>query len=108
MRRGPPEEGVHAAAVAVGARARFPFAPGLAKIHDTVGLCREDAWAAHFVDEQSAGAEANIANNFGIEAQARLVGEEFVSWVDGGQFRAGAGGLAIGGGGDDEAVEVFD
>src|SRR5207249_3569870 len=105
---GAPEERGHAAAVTVGALACFPRAPGLAKVHDAVRLRRKDAGPANFVVAQAAGAEANIADDFGVKPQPRLARQQFVVRINVSEIGPQAGRLAIGCGGDDEPVHVFE
>src|SRR5262249_19668948 len=108
MGSGAPEKGVHAAAIMIGTLARLPRAPGLAKVHDSVGLRWEDAWAPNLLHQQSTGAEADITHDLGVQAQPRLAGEQPVTRIDIGQFSAGARALAVSGGRDDEAVDVLE
>ena len=91
MRRGTPEMSVESAAVALFAGAGFPGAFHLAEVHDAVGLRRVDGRATEFRGEQTARGEGDIADDFGIEAQAVLAREQFVDGVDLGEFGADAG-----------------
>ena len=71
---------------------------------DAGGLVGFDTGAAHFFDEQTGGGEGLIAQHPRGEAMARAAGEQAVLGVALMSGGGGAGGLAVGGAGDDEAV----
>ena len=102
------DEGVEAAAVFVVAFADGPGAFDLALAHDAIGDGRIDWGAADLRGEQAAGGEGDVAHDFGVEAEAGLAGEEVVAGVFFAEVGAVGGALAVGAGGDDEAVDVFE
>ena len=74
---------------------------------NTGRLIRLHGWAADFLDEQAGGGEGAVAQHLGVHAEARAAGEEFVAEVFCEALGCGHGGLAVGGGGDQQAVEFF-
>ena len=74
---------------------------------DVDRLVGADRRAADFRAEETAERERLIAQNFGVEAEARGAGEQFVFRIKREQFRRDVGILAIGAGGDEQANEGF-
>ena len=74
---------------------------------DVDRLVGADRRTADFGAEETTERECLIAQNFGVEAEARGAGEQFVFRIKREQFRSDVGLLAIGAGGDEEANEGF-
>ncbi len=62
----------------------------------------------HLGVEVACGVEDGVAEGFGIDAAEVLTGEESVLWIGGVCFCGVGGGLPIGGGVEDDALEVFE
>lgn len=82
VRRGAPELGVPAEAVAVGAGVGIPGPAHLAEVHQAVGLRRKDAGTADFRGQPSACRQGGVAHQFGVESEPGLAGKLAVFRVD--------------------------
>src|SRR5579885_2366588 len=104
VRRRAPQEGVHAAAVAVGPGASAPVAGDLRELVDPRRLRRVDAGSADLAVKQPAARQGHVADHLGVEAQPVLAGQEPVARVESAQVGPGPRGLAVRRRGGDEAV----
>lgn len=83
---GAEDEGVDGAAIAVCAFAEGPGAFDLTEGKDAFGDGGINWGTAHLGGEEAAGGEADIAHDFGVEAEAVLAPEEVVVGIGGGRI----------------------
>ena len=84
-----------------------PLAGEVALLPVALRLRREDTRTAGNGLQKSADCEGLVANLFGRQSHARHTRQKEVVGITPLEFRGGAGRLPVGGGGDDEPVQVF-
>ena len=106
-RQGAFGESVHGAAMPVFAFGFGPVEAAVGSVADAGGDRGIDTGAADLWIEKAADGEGDILDDFAFDADARAASEKAVVLVFGVEFGSDFGGLAVGGGSDDETVDVF-
>src|SRR5579872_6203945 len=77
------------------------------RLPKTIGLVRLEAVATDIVEQQPAGFEGSVADDFGVQPVARAARDEPVFGIGGQLGGSFAGALAERGGGDEQPVELL-